>query len=50
MKTLKDIVVTVVSVTATGVAWVVGTSAGKAAWENGLGDKVAAKTKKWFSK
>jgi hypothetical protein len=50
MSTIKNIVGTVVSVTATAVAWVIGTNAGKTVWENGLGEKVAEKTSKWFSK
>lgn len=50
MNAIKNVIVTAVSVTVTGIAWVVGTSAGKTVWENGLGEKVREKANKWFTK
>lgn len=50
MSTIKNILVTAISVTVTSIAWVVGTGVGKTIWENGLEDKVRNKTQELFSK
>lgn len=50
MSTIKNIVVTGVSLAVSAAAWVIGSSTAKTAWENGLGNKVAEKSQKLFSK
>lgn len=48
MSTIKNTVVSVASSLLVGAASVVGMLAGYTIWENGLGDKVAEKTRKLF--
>ena len=50
MKTIKDIIVTGVSVIVVGAAYMIGAGIGQTLWENGLEDKVEEKARKWFSK
>ena len=50
MNTFKGIVSTAVRLLVTGAAIVIGYNAGSTIWENGLGDKVAEKSRKVFSK
>jgi hypothetical protein len=50
MNTMKNVAVSAVTIAASAVAWIIGTCAAQTAWENGLGDKVAEKSKKLFSK
>lgn len=50
MNTLKNVVIGTVTYVVLSAACVIGMGVGGTLWENGLKDKVAEKSKKWFSK
>ena len=50
MSTIKNFIVNLFTTLILGIASVFGMLAGFTIWNNGLGDKVAAKTRKLFKK